>query len=134
MNTLYLTKAEKVTFDSLSEKLTEGWQTEKEEGDAYESDDELSLRRKMASFKDISQVMALVDRLQKGEKLETLSLQDIPEAVLPELCFTIGARGLGVLMGLLLPEVKADADIEGLVGLSQLRHEMLLTNASFSLP
>ncbi|MFA5800023.1 MAG: hypothetical protein WC840_03635 [Candidatus Peribacteraceae bacterium] len=133
MDSLYLTAEEKKLFDALPETLREGWKVVEEERGTYESDDELLLRRKMASFKDFPQVTMLVDRLQKGDKPETLSLEGIPESILSELCFTIGARGLSVLTGRLLLDAKTDADMEGLVGLSQFRHEMLLTNASVSL-
>lgn len=129
MEPLYLTKPEQDLFMKLPQKLREGWKVEVESGSAYESDAVLSMRGRMASFAEFPAVQALVDRMQKGEKPENLSLKDVPETVLPELCFTIGARGLSVFIGTLLKEVKSDGDIEGLAGLSLLRHEMLLANA-----
>jgi hypothetical protein len=129
MEPLYLTKTEQDLFAKLPQELKEGWKVEVENGTAYESDAVIAMRRRMASFEEFPHVQVLVDRVQKGEQLESLTLKDVPETVLPELCFTIGARGLSVLMGALLKEVKSDEDIEGLSGLSVLRHEMLLSNA-----
>ncbi|OGJ62752.1 hypothetical protein A3A67_03485 [Candidatus Peribacteria bacterium RIFCSPLOWO2_01_FULL_51_18] len=132
MDAIYLNEAEKSLFDKLPESLKEGWQTEEEKGTAYESDEVLKMRRKMASFVDFPQVIKVLVAVEKGET-QGLSLVDIPEGILPELFFTIGARGLEVLIMRLLADAKTDGDLEGLAGLATCRHEILETNSSVSL-
>lgn len=129
MNTLYLTGEERKLFEALSDPLKEGWTVEEERSTAYETAEELAMRQKMASFAEFPQVAALAKQVEAGSALSALSLHDVPQEVLPELCFTIGAKGLSVLMASLLKEIQGDEDVEGLMGLSLLRHEMLLSNA-----
>jgi hypothetical protein len=69
----------------------------------------------------------------KTGKADPTALQNIPESVLPELFFTIGARGVTMLIRVLLDQCSTDQDIEGVVGLSRIRHDILQTNASISL-
>jgi len=128
VNTLHLTDGEQKVFAALPEKLKEGWEVQEERSSAYESAEELSMRQQMVSFVEFPQVAALAKQVEAGSALSTLSLHDVPQEVLPELCFTIGAKGLSVLMASLLKEIRSDEDVEGLMGLSLLRHEMLLSN------
>lgn len=117
-------------FEALSDELKEGWTVEEERSTAYETSEELSMRQKMSSFDEFPQVASLAKQVADGSPLEKLSLQDVPQEVLPELCFVIGATGLSVLVATLLKEMKNDEDVEGLMGLSLLRHEMLLSNSA----
>ncbi|MFH1444638.1 MAG: hypothetical protein ABIG34_04620 [Candidatus Peregrinibacteria bacterium] len=130
MNTLYLTTEEQKMFQALSDELKEGWTVEKEQSTAYETREELEMRQKMSSFDEFPQVASLAKQVTEGSPLEKLSLQDVPQEVLPELCFVIGATGLSVLITSLLKEIQSDEDVEGLMGLSLLRHEMLLSNSA----
>ncbi|OIO55353.1 hypothetical protein AUJ46_01520 [Candidatus Peregrinibacteria bacterium CG1_02_54_53] len=132
MNTLFLTTEEQKVFQALPDKLREGWTMEVERLTAYETVEELAMRQKMASFDEFPQIALLAKQVSEGSALEKLSLHDVPQEVLPELCFTIGATGLTVLMAKLLSVMQNDEDLEGLMGLSLLRHEMLLSNAAIT--
>ncbi len=130
MNTLFLTTEEQKVFQALPDKLREGWTVEVERSTVYETNEELAMRQKMSSFEEFPQVASLAKQVAEGNALEKLSLNDVPQEVLPELCFCIGATGLSVLMSKLLGEIQSDEDLEGLMGLSLLRHEMLLSNSA----
>ena len=132
MPTLYLTKDEQKAFEKLSAKLKEGWTVEGEAQTAYETPEELYIRANMADFSKFPQVQALVDAFQKGTPPEKLSMENMPEDVFPELCFTVGARGMTAFVRALLGDIKTDEDIQQLQSLAFLRHELLETNSSIS--
>lgn len=132
MNTLILTADERKIFDTLPATLKEGWMVEEETGNAYETHEELSMRQRMASFEDFPQLQALAQQVTGNRPLAEISLQEVPPEILPEFCFTIGARGLSALIALALRQAKDDEDIEGLAGFTSLRHEMLIANTSAS--
>lgn len=131
--TLYLTEAESAEFCALSEGLREGWTVEIETGTAYEDDDVLKVRAGMARFDSYSELRGLAQQVASGTPLTAAQIEKIPESVLPELYFTMGARGVARLIAMLLRNVKTDEDIEGLAGLSHIRHDILATNASISM-
>ncbi len=130
MNTLYLTPDEQKIFSTLPANLREGWAVETEAGTAYEDDDVLRIRATMfrsplPKLKDIA-INAIRDKALPDPSF----LETIPEGILPELYYTIGARGVLHIIGSLLPKAATDDDIGGLAGLTVIRHDILATNAS----
>lgn len=131
--TLYLTKAESAMFSALPDALREGWTVEEEKGTAYEDADVLKVRASMARFDAFPQLREFVRTVLKGESVDPRSIKDIPQDALPELFFTIGAVGVTHMLCELLPACTNDEDIEGVVGLSHIRRDILNTNASISI-
>ncbi|MBU2259435.1 hypothetical protein KKC44_02400 [Patescibacteria group bacterium] len=132
MTTLHLTADEKKTFEKLPAQLQEGWTVEEETIDAYETPEVLTMRMKMADFKKYPEVETLVERMKDAKDIREVDLSGIQEGVLKEFAFTIGAKGLAAIIRFLLKETKTDADVQGLAGLSLMRHEILDTNASIT--
>lgn len=130
--TLYLTADESAVFSALPESLREGWTVEPETGTAYEDDDVLKVRAGMARFDSYPELKGLAAQVASGTPLSPSQITKIPESVLPELYFTMGARGVGRLIAMLLRNVKTDEDVEGLAGLTHIRRDILNTNASIS--
>lgn len=130
--TLYLTVAESALFSGLSEALREGWTVELETGTAYESTDVLKVRAGMARFDSYPELKDLAAQVMAGTQLTAAQMEKIPESVLPELYFTMGARGVGRLIVMLLRNITSDEDVEGLAGLTHIRRDILQTNASIS--
>ena len=131
--TLYLTPAESARFAAFSDALREGWTVEPETGTAYESLDVLKVRAGMARFDSYPALHDLVKNAADTGTLDPSFLARMPESVLPELCFTIGARGITALIAALFAMAADDADIEGIAGLSHIRRDILATNASITL-
>lgn len=130
--TLFLTPAEQKRFDAFEDALKEGWQVEDETIDAMESQEVLRMRSRMADFDQYPEVKKLMEKVEQGETPDALRLDDIPENILHELAFTLGAVGLTSLMEALFDAVSSDEDIQGLAGFSHLRHEILAVNSSIS--
>jgi hypothetical protein len=131
--TLFLTEPEAAAFAKLPEGLREGWTVEPETGTAYEDADVLKVRAGMARFDSYPQLKDIANDVLAGKQPNAAAFDGIPESVLPELYFTIGATGIAILVRILLPKVADDEDIAGLAGLTHLRHDILETNASISL-
>ncbi len=127
---LYLTADESTAFLTLSETLREGWTVEPETGTAYEDADVLKVRAGMARFDSYPELKGLASQVAAGTPLTTTQIEKIPESVLPELYFTMGARGVGRLIAMLLRNIQTDEDIEGLAGFTHIRHDILQTNVS----
>lgn len=130
--TLYLTADESVVFSALSDALREGWTVEPETGTAYEDEDVLKVRAGMARFESYPELKGLAAQVASGTPLTAAQIAKIPESVLPELYFTMGARGVGRLIAMLVRNVHTDEDIQGLAGLTHIRRDILHTNASIS--
>lgn len=131
--TLYLTAAESAVFSSLPETLREGWTVEDENGTAYEDADVLKVRAGMARFDAFPDLRDFVQKAVRGEKIDPQTIKDIPQDALPELFFTIGAVGVTHMIRELLSACADDEDVEGVVGLSHIRRDILNTNASISI-
>lgn len=131
-NMLYLTENEETSFAALPESLREGWVVEREEGTAYEDEEVLKVRAGMARFDSYPELKGLAAQVASGQALSSSQIDKIPESILPELYFTMGARGVGRLIVMLLRNVTTDEDVEGLAGLTHIRHDILHTNASIS--
>lgn len=132
-NTLYLTAVEREIFAALPKDVIAEWNLEPETGAAYETSDVLRVRAGMARFDSYPELLALTAQAAtSGKPIDAGVLAHVPESVLPELYFTIGACGLSAVIPVLLTQVKTDDDLEGVAGLSVARHDILRTNASIS--
>ncbi|MBU0458006.1 hypothetical protein KJ652_00370 [Patescibacteria group bacterium] len=132
LNTIHLTAEEKPQFDNFSDDLKEGWTVEDETIDAYEPPEVLKMRMQMVDLDKYPEALTILERLQSGEKLMDINLNDVGDDILRELAFTIGAKGMNVLIRSVLKSAKTDEDVEGLAGMTLIRHEILETNASIS--
>lgn len=130
--TLYLTQAESAVFSALPDALREGWTVEEEKGTAYEDAEVLGVRAGMARFDTYPALKGLAQQVAAGTPLTPAQIDAIPESVLPELYFTMGARGVGRLIAMLMRNAKTDQDVSGIAGLTHIRHDILVTNASIS--
>jgi hypothetical protein len=132
--TLYLTDAEMKQWNALPDERRDGWTVEAEILTSYESADVLKVRAGMARFDTFPALRDVVKNSALGQKIDIDSLKGMPEAVLPELCFTIGAVGMSVLIAAMFAQMKTDEDIAAIAGMSTLRHDILSTNASVTIP
>ncbi len=131
--TLYLTADESAVFFALPESLREGWTVEVETGVAYEDVDVLKVRAGMARFETAPELREYIQKALRGEKVDPRAITDMPEHVLPEFFFTIGAVGVTLLLHTLLKQTATDEDVAGVAGFSHIRHDILQTNASITL-
>lgn len=132
--TLYLTDAEMTKWNALPEERKDGWTVEAETLTSYESTDVLKVRAGMARFDSFPVLRDVVKNAAAGQKIDIDSLKGMPEAVLPELCFTIGAVGMTALIAAMFDQSKTDEDVAAIAGMSTLRHDILSTNASVTIP
>lgn len=131
-NLLYLTAAEAARFEALAPDVRDGWVVEPETQTVYETPRQLRMRRHISRFDAQLDLRALAERADKNG-VESVTIDDIPEAILPQFCFMIGARGVEMLLGHAWEEVKTDEDLQGIAALSQIRHELLALNAQAAL-
>ncbi|TSC80693.1 MAG: hypothetical protein G01um101425_347 [Candidatus Peregrinibacteria bacterium Gr01-1014_25] len=130
--TLLLTTPEQKLFSALPENLREGWTVREESTDAFETDEQLHIRAGMAELHRWPALKPLMEQIVQGKELTADQVKDVPEEALPELLFTIGARGIAMLMVALLSQAKTDEDIQAIAAFGHLRHDILETNASIS--
>ncbi len=131
-DTLFLTTDEQTRFGTLPEALRQGRAVETETSMAFESDEQLEIRRQLASFKDDPTTVALADAIAAGKPAS--EWPEVPKSVLPELYFTIGARGVTAMIGALLGEIADNEDVDLLAALSFIRHELFGTNEAHPSP
>ncbi|MBP9750860.1 MAG: hypothetical protein KBC95_03365 [Candidatus Peribacteraceae bacterium] len=131
-DTLFLTPDEQARFGTLPEALRQGRLVETESSTAFESDEQLEIRRQLASFKDDPTTVALADAIAAGKP--AAEWPEVPQSVLPELYFTIGARGVTAMIGALLGEMADGEDVDLLAALSFIRHELFGTNEAIPSP
>ena len=132
---LHLRSEEQKVFEDLSEDIRDGWKVEKEELESFERPEELKMRSLMLSVQD--EIKPLLEELQNSESMEDAravlsSLDSLPKSAVLEIFFSIGARGLSVLIHALLSSVRSDEDLGGVAELSQIRHALLESNAEVS--
>jgi len=131
-NTLYLLPDEERRFAALPESVREGWVVVSEAGRAFEDAAVLKVRANMARFEKFPELRSFVTESIRAGKADASTIKTIPESILPELYFTIGARGVTMLRNSLFASVRDDADVGALAGFSRIRHDILATNASIS--
>ena len=76
------------------------------------------------------QAKEFVDAFMQNKIVDANALDQLPPEIQKELYFTIGARGVNVLMQGLLKLIRNDDDLEALATLSTVRHKLLEMNAS----
>ncbi len=130
MNTLYLTAAEKEAYDMLPEDIREGWEVVDETLDAYETDRQLMMRAHMSTMHKYKAMQEIAEKLKNGTPAEEIDLGGIPDEMLPDFYFTIGARGLRQMIAYSFQLCKDDEDIKGVASLTWIRHQLLESNAS----
>ncbi len=132
-NTLYLTAAEQKIYDNLSDKLKEGWTMEQETAANahFESDEVLRMRREMSTLSDHPALKAFIEEFQNNPS-KTPQLPVLSDEIMGEFFFVIGASGMTPFIGSLLSTAANDDDIKGIASLSEMRHQLLLINASTS--
>lgn len=131
--TLFLTEPEAAAFVALPESLREGWTVEPETGTAYEDADVLKVRAGMARFDSYPALREYVKESLRTGVVQPPAITELPESVLPELFFTIGAHGVRMLIAAMLSRCETDDDVAGIAGLSHIRRDILETNASITL-
>jgi hypothetical protein len=128
--TLFLTASERDRFEALPAMLREGWTVEEEMKPVFETDYELMIRASMADVSVYPELQTILDAARRGEKIDLSSLVEMPDSVIPEVLFAIGARGITVLMDELFANTSTDEDIQSLASFSTFRHDILRANAS----
>ena len=126
--TLYLTAEEKAVFDGLSDELKEGWNVVVEEIDYEETPIKQRIRFDVMNV----QSPGLQDFQEKAktvgtkEEIETLASEldfsAFNDVDITELFYALGPFSIGELITRFLGEAKADEDIQGILGMSALRH------------
>jgi hypothetical protein len=128
MNTLYLTKAEQKQFDALPDAVKKLCNVENEASTAFETDEQIAMRYHIATFQNEPAVAALAEKVAEGTDIATLTLDEIPESILPDFYFTIGARGVSAFLESVLATAKTEEDAQALAEFSRIRHELLINN------
>ena len=138
--TLYLQANEKELFNALSEKLREGWTTEEETLTSDERPEELTMRYQMARFEDngLAEFAKGAATAKTPEEFQKAAAEfdftTLSQEQIAELFFTLGTKIMSKMIEHLLSKVENDEDLEGLAGLTQIRHMLLETNASVPAP
>lgn len=134
MNTLYLTPEEKTTYEALPESLKEGWVVT-DEIEHYERPEELDLRYRMADFMDPAcrELVEAAKGVQSSADFEkvasTFDVSSLSQEQTAELFFILGSRIITYMIAFLFQSVDNDEDVEGISGLSAIRHLLFETNA-----
>lgn len=128
--TLFLTDAERASFESLPSGIKEGWLIEAESVSAYESERQMKIRLSLADFSFHPEIKSFADAIADGGVPDMNVLDSLSPEVEKEIFFVLGARGVKSLIETLLPEIQNDEDVELLASLSAIRHELLSINAS----
>ena len=130
MHTVYLTAEEQKVFATLSDSIREGVTIQNEEFDTFESDKQLAMRYHLADFTLYPEVKQIAEAVLNGEDPSSFSLEDVPADVQKELYFTIGARGVDLLIRYVLREIEEAEDCAALCALTNARHELLSINST----
>ncbi len=129
LTTLFLTVSERRRFDALPAKLKADWTVTDETGTAYETDYELTIRAHMAEVAAFPALKTMIADMRAGKKVDISALGTIPDDMVPEMLFSIGARGISLLIDELLRNVKTDEEVQAIAGFSHFRREILQSNA-----
>ena len=134
---LYLRTAEKKVFDELPTKLKDGWTVTKEEEQGDDRPEELLMRRRMTRFDALPECKDAMHQAQAGKDisacLSRIASSPSSGPALGELCFVLGTQVVSALLRAALRMVKTDEDLQGIAGLSAIRHAMIATNLASSL-
>ena len=127
---LHLTKSEQKKFAQFPDALRKGCEVKEETEDGLEDDMALYVRANMASFSKNASLKALLQKIKDGN-IDAAEMGKLDAKILPEFFFTIGARGMNLLIeGMLLDSFESDDALATLSALTVTRHEILETNRS----
>ena len=125
---LYLTAEERKLFDSLPEKLREGWIIKEEKGTYQETEQKRMLRLTFLNLHD-PQLRAFQDKAKNARTheeflklIEKVDLRKASQEDLAELFFGLGSEGMSVVIQSLLPLAKTDEDLNGISFISTIRN------------
>lgn len=130
-NTLHLTKPEKQAFEALPGNLKEGWKVADEVLTYEDTEHRLSIRLELMNLRD-PQLKKFQQEAQKGPKeaeiramLKEISFKELNEDDLGEIFFALGPTLVGIIILEMLGTAKSDEEINGVAGMSAMRHELL---------
>ena len=133
MTTLHLTADEKKLFEKLPQELQEGWTVEEEKQFYEETPEKANVRLRLLRVHD-PKISAFLDEAEKKKDANELAalildtdLSGVSEGEIAKLFFTLGPEPIGKIIISLLQEVKKDKDIEDIVAISTIRHELLVS-------
>ncbi|OGJ72007.1 hypothetical protein A2454_05430 [Candidatus Peribacteria bacterium RIFOXYC2_FULL_55_14] len=134
MATLYLRPSERELLEKLPSALAGACAVEDEELTSFESTSELVVRMRLVASDAHPEVrdfvLGVLHDLQRGKEINPKALARLPHESLPVVYFGMGALGLCALIEVLFPSVRSREDLEGLAGLTKVRHLLLEANAS----
>ena len=126
--TLYLTAEEKAVFDGLSDELKEGWSVEVEAIDYEETTMKQQVRFDVMNVQSpgLQDFQEKAKAVSTKEEIETLASEldfsAFNDVDITELFYALGPFSIGELITRFLGEAKVDEDIQGILGMSALRH------------
>lgn len=136
MATLYLRTPEQELLEKLSPDMKGACDVEEETLTSYERPTDLVVRMRLVASDTHPEVrdfvLHMIEALQRGEDIEPNALDGLPQESLPIVYFGMGALGLCALIEVLLPVAESPEDLEGLAGLTKVRHLLLEANASIT--
>lgn len=132
--TLYLRPCEQEILENLPQDLISSYLVEEEALTQYETPTELVVRMRLVASDTHPEVRELVltilEVLQQGKPLDPSILSTVPHESLPVVYFGMGALGLSALIETVLPSVRQQSQLDGIAGLSKIRHLLLEANSS----
>jgi hypothetical protein len=135
---VHLRPEEREVFEGLSDELKDGWQVEEETLNANERPEELEMRYRMASLSDeaCKKFCESAKEAKSTEEIlkaaEQFDMSALPQHEAAELFFTLGTKVLSAMILYLLQNTNADEDMEGVAGLTEIRHMLFESNASIA--
>jgi hypothetical protein len=131
MTTLFLTGEEQKLFDGLSKELQNGWKTEEETLTYEDSDEQRKTRLQLMRFTSPALVHLKTKLTAAGSAQEVQQLikglqqSDITEHEWLELLYGVGPDVISLLIQTMLQAAKTDEELELVMALTALRHEIL---------
>ncbi len=131
---LYLTPTEHALYDTLPSRLTKAWGGEviEETGTAWETENQLKKRadylRKQLPPRAALAVESMFTRAGM-QGLDSVQVADFPPEVLRKALLVLGAVGLTAVMNKALLGAEHADDLSAIAGLSEVRHQILLSNS-----
>lgn len=128
---LHLTAQERAIFDSLPEKLREGWEMEEEKFTYHDTPERMRMRIELMRVHDpkLLEFQKKASQVRSREEFLILAkstdLSGVSHADLAELFFVLGPEPVSLIVQRLLQEAKADVHLELLVALTAIRHAQL---------
>ncbi|MBI2636383.1 hypothetical protein HYW84_03620 [Candidatus Peregrinibacteria bacterium] len=132
--TIYLTKAERKLYDRLPVSMKKAWggKVEEETGTAWETNEELIERADYLRSQLPPRLgLALEHMVSKAGKegLDAVGVDDFPSEVLTKALLVLGAVGLTAVIHRTLIDAKNTKDLSAVASLSEVRHQILISNS-----